>query len=76
VLSSFALYTNNGLLANGKPFIPIKANLSDAEKYGVYLGKNGISFSDKLVIYRSPINRYYQSSNTSNNSNTNYNHTL
>ena len=74
-LSTFALFTNNGLLANGKNFIPTQT-LPDNEKHGIYLGRDGISFSDKLAIYRSPINRYYAKNSTTNNYNTNTSHTL
>lgn len=72
-LSSFALFTNEGLLANGKNFIPVNTHLTQKEREGIYFGIDGLSFSDKIAIYRNPINRYQ---NVQDNKNTNETHTL
>lgn len=58
-----ALYSNNGLLANGQNFYDKNGNpLTEPDgvfgsKGGVYLGRDGLSVRDKFVVYKYPINK-------------------
>ncbi len=57
-LTMKALYTNNGVLANGKEFYNSSGNaVTEPTPHGVYLGEDGFSVRNKFVIYKNPINR-------------------
>jgi len=71
-LKSEALYSNNGLLANGKAFYNQTSgdpNI-EPEPYGVYLGLDGMSVRDKFVVYKLPINKIRGNKGNLNNLNT------
>ena len=71
-LKSEALYSNNGLLANGKAFYDqTNGNPNtEPEPYGVYLGLDGMSVRDKFVVYKLPINKIRGNKTNLNNLNT------
>ena len=58
IIKSTALYSNNGVLANGKEFYNSSGNaVTEPTPHGVYLGEDGFSVRNKFVIYKNPINR-------------------
>lgn len=69
-LSTWALYSNNGLLANGKAFLDSLGS-NEPEPQGVYLGKDGFSVRNAFAVYHTPINK-----STSSNISTQYYHTM
>jgi hypothetical protein len=58
IIKSTALYSNNGVLANGKEFYDSDGKaVTEPTPHGVYLGEDGFSVRNKFVIYKNPINR-------------------
>lgn len=58
IISSKALYSNNGHLANKQGFYDRDGKpVREPKPHGVYLGRDGLSVRDKFVVYKNPINR-------------------
>jgi hypothetical protein len=58
IISSKALYSNNGHLANKQGFYDKDGKpVREPDPHGVYLGRDGLSVRDKFVVYKNPINR-------------------